>query len=270
MPDPLYAPDSPGVTPPPGERLLDRLVHALLPSPCLACGRPLPAAGAPLSLCGECRDALVPLPREACAVCSRRLAAHALPAGYRCDDCRRSPPAFNRLLALWSYRPPLDAVVQGLKFRRLDYLGRHLALALAERLRDRLAGCEAVVPVPLHWRRRLARGYNQAERIARPLAGRLALPYLPALSRRRATLPQSLLGRDDRLANLRKAFGVRHPERVRGRHLLLVDDVATTGATLDAAADALKRAGAASVTALVAARTPLEPSTGDRGGDPTE
>jgi ComF family protein len=270
MPDPLYAPSSPGVTPPPGERLLDRLVHALLPSPCLGCGRSLPAAGAPLSLCSGCRAALVPLPREACAICSRPLAAYALPADYRCGACRQSPPAFDRLLALWSYRPPLDAVVQGLKFRRLDYLGRHLAVALAEGLRDRLAGCDRVVPVPLHWRRRLARGYNQAERIARPLAGRLALPCLTALSRSRATPPQSLLGRSDRLANLRKAFRVPHPERVRGLHLLLVDDVATTGATLDAAAAALKRAGAATVTALVAARTPLEPFTSGRGGDAME
>jgi ComF family protein len=259
MPDFLYVPDSPSVTTPPRERLLDRLVHALLPSPCLGCGRPLPAAGGPLGLCGACRAALVPLPREACAVCSRPLAAHALPADYRCGACRLSPPAFDRLLALWSYRPPLDAVVQGLKFRRLDYLGRHLALALAEGLGDRLAGFDRVIPVPLHWRRRLARGYNQAERIARPLAGRLGLAYAPALSRRRATPPQSRLGRDDRLANLRKAFQVSRPERVRGLHLLLVDDVATTGATLDAAAAALKSAGAATVTALVAARTPLEP-----------
>ena len=213
-----------------------------------------------MSLCGECRLSLVPLPREACAVCSRPLTAHALPVDYRCSACRQNPPAFDRLLALWSYRPPLDAVVQGLKFRRLDYLGRHLALALGEGLRDRLIGFDAVVPVPLHWRRRLARGYNQAERIARPLAKSLALSCLPALSRHRATPPQSLLGREERLSNLRKAFQVPHPERVRGLHLLLVDDVATTGATLNAASAALKSAGAATVVALVAARTPLEPT----------
>lgn len=255
---------------PSGERLLDRLVHALLPAPCLGCGRPLPAAGAPLGLCAACRAALVPLPHEACAICSRPLPAHALPANYRCGACRRSPPAFDRLLALWSYRPPLDAVVRGLKFGRLDYLGRHLATVLAQELGDRLAGFDRVVPVPLHWRRRLARGYNQAERIARPLAGRLGLPCVPALSRRRATPPQSLLGREDRLANLRRAFRVPHPERVRGLHLLLIDDVATTGATLDAAAAALKQAGATSVTALVAGRTPLEPAASDRSDSATE
>jgi ComF family protein len=161
-------------------------------------------------------------------------------------------------------------VVRGLKFGRLDYLGRHLAMALAERLSDRLSGFDLVVPVPLNWRRRLARGYNQAEQIARPLAARLGLPCVPALSRRRATPPQSLLGRDERLVNLRKAFRAPKPERVRGLHVLLVDDVATTGATLDAAAEALKRAGAAAVTALVAGRTPLEVATGHCDGRATE
>ena len=270
MADSLYAPDPSGVAPSPGERLLDRLLHALLPAPCLGCGRPLPAAGSSLGLCQTCRAALAPLPRQACAVCARPLAAHALPADYRCGACRQSPPAFDRLLALWSYRPPLDAVVRGLKFGRLDYLGGHLAAALAQGLSDRLAGFDRVVPVPLHWRRRLARGYNQAERIARPLAGRLGIPCSPALARRRATPPQSLLGRDERLANLRKAFRVPHPERARGLRILLIDDVATTGATLDAAAAALKNAGAAAVTALVAGRTPLDPAAGDRDGRATE
>ena len=259
MADSLYAPPPSGVTPPSGNRLLDRLLHALLPAPCLGCGEPLPAAGSPLGLCARCRAALSPLSRRACAVCARPLAAHALPEDYRCGACRASPPAFDRLLALWSYRPPLDAVVQGLKFRRLDYLGDHLADALARGLGERLSGFDAVVPVPLHWRRHLTRGYNQAESIARPLALRLGLPCLPALRRHRATPPQSLLGKADRLSNLRKAFRVPRPQRIRSLRLLLVDDVATTGATLDAAAAVLRRAGAAAVTAVVAGRTPLDP-----------
>lgn len=263
-PEQVYAPETPRVTRPSGGMgLLDRLLHALLPSPCLGCGQPLPARGTTLGLCVRCRAGLVPLPREACAVCARPLAAQALPEGYSCGACRAKPPAFGRLLALWSYRPPLDAVVRGLKFGRLDYLGGHLAAALANGLEDELGGIgrlDRVVPVPLHWRRRLTRGYNQAEQIARPLAARLGLPCASLLSRRRATPPQSLLGRDDRLANLRKAFRVPRPEKVRGLGILLVDDVATTGATLDAAARALRNAGAAAVTALVAGRTPLDPA----------
>jgi len=160
------------------------------------------------------------------------------------------------LLALWAYREPLDAVIQGLKFRRLDYLGRHLAEALSDGLGAALEGFDAIVPVPLHWRRRLGRGYNQAERIAHPLALRLGLPLLSVLRRSRSTPPQTSLGKADRLANLRRAFWVPHPRRVSQLRLLLVDDVSTTGATLDAAAAALRRAGASGVTALVAARTP--------------
>jgi ComF family protein len=257
MTTPFYAPDPARVTPPPNRTLLDRLVHALLPAPCLECARPLPVRGAALGLCSACRGRLKRLPEERCAICARPLPAQAPPEGFPCAACRESPPGFDRLLALWSYEPPLDRVVQALKFHRLDYLGRHLAAALAQELGAGLAACDGVVPVPLHWRRRLARGYNQAERIARPLARSLALPLVPALSRTRATPPQSRLGRQERLANLRRAFRARRPERLRDRHLLLVDDVATTGATLDAAATVLKKAGAAAVTALVAGRTPL-------------
>lgn len=247
-------------------RLLDRLLHALLPAGCLECGQPLPVRSAALGLCGACRGLLSRLPAQTCAVCSLPLGeAYALPVGYRCGACRQAPPSFDRMIALWSYRPPLDAVVQALKFRRLDYLGRHLAVALAAELgprMEKLAKIDRVVPVPLHWHRRLSRGYNQAERIARPLAGLLRLPFDPVLARGRATPPQSLLGRAQRLANLRRAFRVPRPQEIRGLHLLLVDDVATTGATLDAAAEALKRAGAAAVTALVAARTPIHPALG--------
>lgn len=243
---------------------LDRLVHALLPAACLSCGQPLSARGTALGLCIACRGLLSRLPVQACAVCALPLGeAYALPTGYRCGACRQAPPAYDRMLALWCYGPPLDAVVRALKFRRLDYLGRHLAVALATELGPRLEGLgpiDRVVPVPLHWRRRLTRGYNQAERIARPLAGLLGLPFDPVLARSRATPAQSRLGRMQRLANLRRAFRVPRPRAIQGLHLLLVDDVATTGATLDAAAEALKRAGAAAVTALVAARTPLHPA----------
>lgn len=234
------------------------LLRLLLPVSCLACGEPL-FSSAPLGLCSPCRGKLSPLGRAACATCAQPLDAFEPPPGYRCGSCRGRPAAFDRLLALWSYRPPLDAVVEGLKFRRLDYLGRHLARALAEWLPeqlDGLGGIDGVVPVPLHWRRRLGRGYNQAERIASPLAAELGLPLVAALRRSRRTPPQTSLGKADRLANLRHAFRVARPARVRGLRLLLVDDVATTGATLDMAAAALRRAGAARVTAVVAARTP--------------
>lgn len=206
------------------------MLHALLPAPCLECGRPLPATGTALGLCALCRGRLRPV------------------------------PATGPLLALWSYEAPLDAVIQALKFRRLDYLGRHLGEEMAARWGEALAGTDLVVPVPLHWRRRLTRGYNQAERIARALADRLGVPLAPVLVRRRGTPPQTSLGREERKANLRRAFrvrrGGRNQERIQGRRIVLVDDVTTTGATLEAAASVLEDGGAAAVIAVVAGRTP--------------
>ena len=263
--------DRPGLWDPPGftPGLWDRLLHVLLPAPCLACGTPLPAR-APLGLCPPCHGRLRPLSPTngaravapagvgpVCSGCARPLAGLRSTAGSCCGRCLGAPPAYDRLLALWLYQPPLDAVVAGLKFGRLDYLGAHLA-ACAGDLCDLAApaGLDLVVPVPLHWRRRLARGYNQSERIARPLARRLGVPYADALRRHRATPPQTALGRRARLANLHRAFRVRQPAAVAGRRILLVDDVATTGATLEAAARELRRAGALEILALVAGRTP--------------
>lgn len=260
MTPPFYAAGPAGVTALP--RWRDRLLHALLPAPCLACGTPLPAAGfaaAPtLGLCLACRARLRPLPAGGCAICGRPFpsaSAAGLPPGWPCQACRDEPPSFERLLAVWSYEEPLTAVVRALKFRRLDYLGRHLGEVLAGRFAAELGRIDLVVPVPLHWRRRFLRGYNQAERIALPLALRLGRPLVPLLRRTRATPPQSLLGKAARVANLRRAFRVPDPARLRGRHLLLVDDVATTGATLEAAAAVLRDAGAAAVTAVTAGRT---------------
>lgn len=258
----LYVREPSGVTPQPEDpgqgRWLDLLLHALLPACCLGCGRPLPARGTKLGLCSGCRAKLGRLPAAGCAICACPLATAAPPAGWLCSPCRTRKPAFDRLLAPWIYAPPLDKVMQAFKFARLDYLGRHLAQALVEELGTALASFDRVVPVPLHWRRHLARGYNQAERIARPMAGLLGLPCCPDLRRRRSTPPQTSLGRESRQENLRGVFLAPRPARVRGRRILLIDDVATTGATLDAAAGALRTAGAAAITAVVAARTPIQ------------
>ncbi|MGH9464371.1 MAG: ComF family protein, partial [Thermoanaerobaculia bacterium] len=90
-----------------------------------------------------------------------------------CPGCGRRPADLDRLVAGWHYAPPLDAVLLGLKFGGLGYLGRHLAAALAERHGAELAAVDLLVPIPLHWWRQLGRGYNQAAEIARPLARRL-------------------------------------------------------------------------------------------------
>ncbi|MES1210702.1 MAG: ComF family protein, partial [Acidobacteriota bacterium] len=123
----------------------------------------------------------MPLPPQTCAVCAEQLDAFEPPPGYRCGSCRDRPPAYRRLLCGWQYLDPLDVVIHGLKFGRLDYLGRHLAVAMHQGLGEDLHGFDGIVPVPLHWWRRIRRGYNQAEHIARPLSGLLGVPLLHVL-----------------------------------------------------------------------------------------
>lgn len=229
-----------------------RLLYWLAPSPCLACDAPLWRTREALGLCPACRAGLRPFPEPSCRRCGRPEPGD----GELCLGC--PPPSYDRLLTRWLYAPPLDAVVTGLKFHRLDYLGEMLGRRLATELAARLTDCDAVVPVPLHWRRRLGRGYDQALLLARPIADAIERPLIRPLRRRRATPPQSRLPQDARRTNLADAFvprrGSQPRDLCRGRHLLLIDDVCTTGATLDSAASALQRLGADKITALTLAR----------------
>ncbi len=260
--------------PGPLSRTLEALTGFLVPAACLGCGRALGGERCHLGLCIACRGRLA-RPAPGCAVCGEPIPAAApapgrppLPPGWSCGACRRLQPPFSLLRAAWSYDGPMAAVVRGLKFRRLDYLGAHLARDLREVAPGRGEAFDLVVPVPLHWRRRWVRGYNQAERIARPLGRLLGVPCAELLRRRRATRPQTGLVREERLANPRGAFALRGgrgrpvPSRARrrleGGRVLLVDDVVTTGATLRAVAEVLRQAGAREVVALAAARTPGE------------
>jgi ComF family protein len=163
------------------------------------------------------------------------------------------PPRFAATIALADYAPPVDAMVAALKFHnRLD-LGRAFGLLLAERAAAWQG--DAVVALPLAPARLRERGYNQAEEIARALAARLARPLLrQVLARTRHCPSQQGLRLAQRRTNVRGAFAA--GPAAAGRHLLLVDDVLTSGSTLDAAAAALIGAGALSVTACVVARTP--------------
>ncbi|MFQ5525519.1 MAG: ComF family protein [Thermoanaerobaculia bacterium] len=243
--------------------VLGSLTDALIPCRCLNCEEIEPGS-MPLGLCTACRRRLEPIgpaERVACEICGTPLFGREPDRrsgdGSRCLPCRRRRSPVDRLYAGWSYRPPLDDVVLALKFRSLPYLGVHLGWELGGKLPPGLA-IDALVPVPLHWRRAWRRGYNQAHEIARGLSRRRRWRIAQMLRRRKATRPQSGLDRGPRRGNLRAAFEVRRGRReaVRGRRLLLTDDVYTTGATAEAAARALKSAGASWVGVAVAARTP--------------
>ena len=249
------------------EGWIARILDVALPRFCLACGERLHAPRTPLLLCRRCRGRLEPVePARSCPGCLRPLPAGRAAVPW-CGACALRPPRFVAAGALWRYRPPLDSVLRAFKFGGLDFLGESLAAEGVERASRWLpGGLELAVPVPLPWLRRLRRGYNQAERFARPLARRLGLGFGEPLARPGLPPPQSALGRRDRRANARGTVRVTDAAGVAGRRILLVDDVLTTGATVRAAADVLVAAGARSVHVLVAAWTPPDtPPEGPSG-----
>lgn len=241
--------------------LVQDLLTWVFPVSCLGCQRALDRPP-PMGLCIRCRGRLKGLVGPRCPTCGDEVDAAVLASVSRCRACRERPPAFDRLLSAWSYEPPLDAVVRGLKFARLDYLGPPLGEAVADRLSPALEGFDVVTPVPLHWRRQWRRGFNQAEQIAVGLARRRHTPLRLLLRRCRATAAQSGLPRPKRLLNPRDSFRCRRGPGLGGLAILLVDDVATTGATLEAAARCLRKTGAERVTAVTVGRTPTAPRTG--------
>lgn len=222
---------------------LTRLLDRLWPAHCLVCGEADDHA-----LCTTCARAL-PWNRSACQHCGLPLP---LPA-VACGHCQRRPPPLTETRAVFRYEAPLDRLLPRLKFHRDLAAGRLCGELMATALAD-AERPDALIPLPLHYKRLRGRGFDQTLELARPLARSLRLPLLDdALLRVRETAPQSRLDAPARHRNLRRAFAVR-PGAALPAHVALVDDVMTTGATLHAAAHALLRAGATRVDAWVCAR----------------
>jgi len=215
------------------------------PFTCLLCG----ATSGTGHLCGAC---LADLPWHSLPQCPQ--CAIPTPDGQVCGACLKHPPAFDRTRAALAYAFPLDRLIP-----RLKYNGQlAIAPALGECLAQAVApgpGPDCLIPMPLHGRRIRERGFNHATEIAREVAKRLSIPLdTDSCQRIRDTPPQMGLKHDARRRNVRGAFVCTGD--VQGRRIALVDDVMTTGTSLDELAKTLKQAGALEVETWVVARTP--------------
>jgi ComF family protein len=235
----------------------DAVLAAVLAPACAACRDILehPAAG---PVCAACWAAIAKPSSPWCRTCGDPLPSWRTIslAMERCAACRRAPHAVDTARFAGEYDGALRGIIHAFKYEGRRSLAVPLGRLLAEAGRDLLAGADCVVPVPLHAWRRVRRGFNQSA----DLAARLELPVVHALRRSTATRPQSGLTAAARRRNVRGAFGLAPlvPRAARGaclrdRVVVLVDDVKTTGATLDACARVLKSAGAREVRALTVA-----------------
>ena len=234
---------------------LRKQVAELLPGTCLLCNLP---AGRAQDLCRYC-EASLPLNRLCCSVCAEPFAKLTVTPPL-CGHCQASPPAFTVTVAPWLYLSPVSHLLNRFK--------QHGNLACASVLLEKLEHGigqqysanqlpDALLPVPLHWKKRWQRGFNQSLWLARKLSRQLAIPALNnGVMRNRPTVSQQRLKRKQRQQNLRGCFSVRKP--VDGMHLAIVDDVMTTGSTANELAATLIKSGATRVDVWCLARTPVE------------
>jgi ComF family protein len=234
------------------------LIRILFAPSCAGCARVLarPLAGV---VCDACWREVAAITPPWCECCGDALPSWRV-AGPLCARCRRRPPAFTRARSAGQYDGALRELLQAFKYGGRRALARPLAERLAAAGADMVAAADALVPVPLHPWRRLRRGFNQADDLAAELSRVARLPVWRALGRTRHGPPQAGLPAARRHANVRAAFVVRG--RRRYDHVLLIDDVMTTGATLDACGRALAAAGVKVVWALTVARAATPPRRG--------
>lgn len=201
-------------------------------------------------ICTDCHSEL-PWIRSACARCGQPVTSE-LPHGVHCGACQQHPPPFQATVAPLLYEFPVDAGLKALKFgRRLHYAPAFGELLMAEM--HRLSpDIDALLPVPLHWRRQAVRGFNQATELSKSISESAALPIVSCATRRRATSFQSGLAASERKRNLQHAFVVR--KKLDFRHVLIVDDVVTTGETTRQLAAALLKGGVKKLSVLAVAR----------------
>ena len=234
--------------------IVKRSLNLLFPPQCLCCRALVPTHG---TLCLECWQKVQFITEPMCACCGLPL-EFAVDAFTLCGECLREHPPFSRARAAFRYDEHSRALILKLKFHDETNLAPTLGRWLKQAGSELLEGSDIIIPVPLHYRRLVRRRYNQAALLAWHLSKLSGLAMcVDGLVRTRPTLPQSGLTRAQRKDNVKSAFAIhpKHGDKIKGKSVLLVDDVMTTGSTLHACTLALQKAGAASVNVLTLART---------------
>jgi len=235
--------------------LVPNLFHLVFPDDCRVCGEALNEISR-IPVCGPCLAATQPISAEFFCIACRTpfLNRFPLDESGRCALCRLGLAGFDEVYSFGWYEGGLRKMIHLFKYTGVRPLARVFGKYLKRALPiDR--EFDVVIPMPLHWKRRWNRGFNQAALLAREVARRFNVPVSSLVRRKRATPTQAGLTHAKRRANVRGAFKVKRGVRLHGLRVLLIDDVLTTGATAAACARELKRAGAAHVTVLALART---------------
>ena len=230
------------------------LFNLVFPEDCRVCGKPLSNVSR-IPVCHACLAEPRPLDAEYFCVQCRTPFVNPAPLDEegRCELCRRGLRGFDAAYSFGAYQDTLRELIHLFKYTRIRTLAAPLGRMIASAVPVDQS-FDVVVPVPLHWRRRLDRGFNQSELLARAVARRYGLRVTNAVRRGRTTSAQAGLSNARRRANVAGAFTVERPRAIAGHRVLLVDDVMTTGATAAACAAALRQAGANYVALLTLAR----------------
>lgn len=229
------------------------LLDVILPPICHVCHSFIPNAGT-LHICPSCRDLLPLVSSPLCPICGVPFAGSG--SDHRCGECLTHPPHFDTAQAHFLYEGAIRDLIHSFKYNQLTHLRYPLALLALEGIHH-VHDPQLIIPVPLHRSRLRQRGFNQAVLLGKVLSSQLSLPMMPdALIRTRPTEPQIDLSAAERRLNVKGAFSVSKPGAVAGKRILLLDDIMTTGSTMNECARELKNAGATMVIASTIARTP--------------
>ena len=243
---------------------LNQLAHIIYPPRCIICSgflwrAPFDAGDVSCSVCQSCRHGFRTIEAPFCTICGTPFVSDAI-ENHPCEDCLRKPPYFQAAYAPYRYEGPILEAVLNLKYGGKTFVADTMGPYLADFAEMRFISEKphVIMPVPLHPKRLRERGFNQSLLLAKPVAVKLngKLDFL-SLIRAKKTIPQTTLSRNERRKNVQDAFVLKNPSGVRRKNILLVDDVFTTGNTLNECAKVLVRGGAKAVFCVTLARAVL-------------